>query len=168
MKKHGFPHRFIKDKIEKWACRRPGDGMKKRRLWKKRVTDLPMSLCKLLVSYKGGRYDKLVRLTKKWGSCDGYETYRLLQKRPELFDRVNLALLTAYRWHVLVTGCQPRFMDLMEARPRENWPFNFKVCYLRLHPEYESEFTEWDRISLEDWPDLERDQPDVYRCHFNL
>lgn len=76
MKKQSLPHRCIKDKVEKWICRRPGDGMKKR-------------------------------------------------------------------------------------------PFNFKVCYLRLHLEYESEFTEWDRISMEDWPDLERDQPEVYKRHFD-
>ncbi len=167
MKRYKQYYRSVKDERARWKFHGFSDGMKKRRLWKKRVSDCSAGLCKLLVRYKGGRYDKLVRLTKKWRSYDGYETYWLLKERPEFFDRVNLALLTAYRWHVLVTGCQPRFLKFMEARPRESWPFNFKVCYLRLHPEYESEFTGWDRVATEDWPDLERDQPDIYKRHFD-
>ena len=90
----------------------------------------------------------------------------LLSKQPQFFDRIRIETLWPYHWQELLER-QPQIGEKMEMLPSGDWPFNFKVCYLRNHPEFEPEFNEWDKIAEEDWLDIRRDQPGVWERHHN-
>lgn len=88
----------------------------------------------------------------------------LLVKQPQFFDRIKIETLLPYHWEFLLER-QPAILAKMEAKPHEEWPFNFKVFYLRIHPEFENEFQDWEKIDWTDWEDIQRDQPELYVRH---
>lgn len=104
-------------------------------------------------------------------ACDfsvitGLAAKSLLFVQPQFFDRIAVETLLPYHWKILLWK-QPQLLNKMEKRSRQEWPFNFKVFYLRIHPEFEHEFQEWEKIDWTDLEDIQRDQPELYARHYD-
>ncbi len=118
----------------------------------------------LLGYYQRREYEYLV---KDWSIFRNLEIENLLLHSPHYFEQPNLNIpsLLPYQWYQLSVR-QPQVIKKMENRPRCEWPFNFKVFYLMSHPEFESEFTEWDKIDECDRQQIAYAQPEIYTRHF--
>lgn len=95
-----------------------------------------------------------------------YDVKKLLCGAPQFFEHVKIETLWPYHWKKIIDR-HPEILQKMEAKPHSEWPFNFKVYYLRIHPEFESEFHEWEKIDRADLADIQRDQPELYCRHYD-
>lgn len=111
-------------------------------------------------------------LCSNWSIFQWHDLGELLQYQPKYFDRTpKIDTLCPFFWHEIVTRNQALYhrsevLDKMELRPPREWPFSFKVYYLRSHPEFEAEFHEWNQIDVADREDIKHDQPELYARHF--
>lgn len=97
---------------------------------------------------------------------EDYDVKELLRGAPQFFERVKIETLLPYHWKEIIDR-HPDILQKMEAKSHREWPFNFKVYYLRNHPDFESEFHEWDKIDWVDLEDIQREQPELYARHYD-
>ncbi len=102
---------------------------------------------------------------KDFSIFEAHSLKELLRSNPQYFECTRIETLWPYHWDCIIYR-HPEILTKMEAKPYTEWPFNFQVCYLRSHPEFETEFTGWDRIEDADRCDLKRDQPQLYARHY--
>ncbi len=102
---------------------------------------------------------------KDFSIFEAYSLKELLCYNPQYFECTRIETLRPYHWDCMLRR-HPEILTKMEAKTHTEWPFNFQVYYLRSHPEFESEFTGWDKIEDADRCDLKRDQPQLYARHF--
>lgn len=120
----------------------------------------------------GGCWAELLEKRPEFApACDfsvitGLAAKYLLSVQPQFFDRIALETLLPYHWEFILRK-QPQLLNKLEKRSRQEWPFNFKVFYLRIHPEFEYEFQEWEKIDWMDLADIQRDQPELYARHYD-
>ncbi len=98
---------------------------------------------------------------KDFSIFEEYSLKELLSCNPQYFECTRIETLWPYHWDYIIHR-HPEILTKMEAKPHTEWPFNFQVYYLRNHPEFEAEFTGWEKIDEADWSDLKREQPEMY------